>query len=405
MAGKKGQKLTKKHEDSPRFAEYYKKNNPELSNKQCEEKAKWFRKSCNYLAKEYYERNYPDLSNEEREKLRQKNLKKSRENNKNHFEYWKKNYPELSKEEQEKLWHDFAKTTNYCCVEYYLARGYSKEEAIKERDNRVKKMGNKVSEKLMGENNPMHSSKTTQEERNSISPRNIAFYERKYPELSHEEHLKLQQEFFEKNRKAIKNAIKDTNIEYYLNQGMSKEEAEQALKKRQATFTLEKCIKKYGEIEGLKKFSERQQKWLKSLQQNFSKFGDGRGQQSEIANDLIQKCCKILNIRKPYKEKYIYDNIFKRAYSYDFVYNNKIIEFQGDYWHCNPELYNEDFYNKVKKKTAKEIWQFDKEKKECAEKYGYKILYIWEYEYKQDKDATIKKCIDFLTNDKEMDNK
>lgn len=44
----------------------------------------------------------------------------------------------------------------------------------------------------------MHSSKTSQEKRNSISPRNIAFYERKYPELSHEEHLKLQQEFFEK---------------------------------------------------------------------------------------------------------------------------------------------------------------------------------------------------------------
>lgn len=399
MVGKKGQKITKKPEDSPRFAEYYKKNNPNWTDELCKEKAKWFRKSCNYLTKEYYEKKYPDLSLEEREFLRKENLKKSRENNKFHIEYWEKHYPDLSKEEQEKLWHKFTKTTNYCCIEYYLARGYSKEEAIKERDNRVKKMGNKVSEKLMGENNPMHSSKTTQEERNSISPRNIAFYKRKYPELSHEEHIKLQQEFFEKNRKAIKNAIKDTNIEYYLNQGMSKEEAEQALKERQATFTLEKCIKKYGEIEGLKRFSERQQKWLKSLRKNFENYGDNRSPQSKFASEIIKECCKILNIKKPYKEKYIYDNINHRAYAYDFKYNDKLIEFQGDYWHCNPNLYDENFFNKVKKKTAKEIWQFDKEKKECAEKYGYKILYIWEYEYNLNKDATIKKCIEFLTND------
>ena len=46
---------------------------------------------------------------------------------------------------------------------------------------------------------------------------------------------------------------------------MTEEQAKNALAERQRTFTLEKCISKYGEEEGLRRFSERQQKWLKSL--------------------------------------------------------------------------------------------------------------------------------------------
>ena len=101
----------------------------------------------------------------------------------------------------------------------------------------------------------------------------------------------------------------------------------------------------------------------------------------------------------PKNEKYMFWKETKQAFAYDFMYKNKIIEFQGDYWHCNPKLYDKDFYNKVKQKTAQEIWEYDKIKLECANFYGYDVLYIWEHDYRNNKQETLQKCIDFLTND------
>ena len=287
--------------------------------------------------------------------------------NKQNLEYWINKYPEKSLEEVKEL------HKNYYQSWLSHQEGWGK-----------------------GEKNCNHKNNSTQEERNSKSPRNIAFYEKKYPKLSHEEHLKMLNDFFEKNRLLVKNIIKDTNIEYYFNQGMSEEEAKKALKDRQSTFSLEKCIKKYGEVEGVKRFSERQQKWLKTLYINFQNNGDGRSKQSRFAKELIGIFCKNLNIQYPKKEKYMYWKKTNQAFAYDFIFKDKIIEFNGDYWHCNPKLYEPDFYNKVKQKTAQEIWENDKIKKECAEFYGYKLLYVWEYDYINDKENIIKKCMKFL---------
>jgi hypothetical protein len=40
------------------------------------------------------------------------------------------------------------------------------------------------------------------------------------------------------------NGTSNTTLEYYLNQGMNEDEAKLALRKRQSTFSLEKCIEK-----------------------------------------------------------------------------------------------------------------------------------------------------------------
>ena len=388
--------VKKNREDSPKFAEYYKKEHPEWTIEQCEEKAKWFKRSCNYQCIEYYEKNYPELSHEEHLRIRKELQIQKKQNNPLHFEYYIKNYPELSTSEQEKLWHEYVRKNNYQCKEYYLKNNVSEEEAEKLKNEKIKIAANKISKKVSGELNGMHSSKTSQEKRNSISPRNIAFYERKYPELSHEEHLKLQKEFFEKNRSAVKNAIKPTNIEYYLNQGYSYEDAYLKLKERQTTNSLEKFIEKYGEEIGNIKYAERQKKWLNSLYKNFQLNGDGRSKQSKFAKELIINICKYFSIEIPKKEFYIYDKQNKKVYAYDFHYNYHIIEFNGDYWHCNPKMYDENFYNKVKHLYAKDIWEYDKTKIDLCNKYNIKTLTIWESEYNDDKEATLQKCIDFI---------
>jgi hypothetical protein len=63
---------------------------------------------------------------------------------------------------------------------------------------------------------------------------------------------------------------------------------------------------------------------------------------------------------------------------------NLLIEYNGDYWHCNPEKYDENYYHKKKDKLAKEIWEYDKNKLYLAEKNDYTYEVIWELDYKKD---------------------
>jgi G:T-mismatch repair DNA endonuclease (very short patch repair protein) len=59
-----------------------------------------------------------------------------------------------------------------------------------------------------------------------------------------------------------------------------------------------------------------------------------------------------------------------------------LIEFNGDYWHCNPEKYEPNFYHQVKKIRAHEIWANDAKRLETISSLGYRIHVIWESEYK-----------------------
>lgn len=59
-----------------------------------------------------------------------------------------------------------------------------------------------------------------------------------------------------------------TNIEYWLKKtNGDKVQAKKLLKTRQTTFTLEKCIEKYGEEKGFDRWIMRQEKWLNTLSQ------------------------------------------------------------------------------------------------------------------------------------------
>jgi len=62
---------------------------------------------------------------------------------------------------------------------------------------------------------------------------------------------------------------------------------------------------------------------------------------------------------------------------------NKVIECNGDYWHCNPSKCKSDYYNKLIHLTAQEIWDRDTKKIELLKKHGYEVDVIWENSNKQ----------------------
>lgn len=63
---------------------------------------------------------------------------------------------------------------------------------------------------------------------------------------------------------------------------------------------------------------------------------------------------------------------------------NLIIEYFGDYWHCNPLKYQSDYYNVKKGKYAWELWEYDTKKLELIKSYGYNLEVIWEKDLKND---------------------
>lgn len=65
-----------------------------------------------------------------------------------------------------------------------------------------------------------------------------------------------------------------------------------------------------------------------------------------------------------------------------------IIEFFGNYWHANPEFYDENdiIHDGIK---AIDIWQHDKERIDELEYLGYTVYIVWENDYKEDPESII----------------
>lgn len=397
MAGKKGTKWGVPPEKSPMKWEFYKKHDNNLSQKECEILAKKYRCSLNANCIEYYEKRYPELSHEEHEEILKNKLKEKNKNHPGHLEYYICRYPDLTLEEQKALLEKYSRENCKCCIEYYEKRYPELSQEEHERmSQEYKDILSKNANVMIGEKNPRHKSKVSQKEIREASPKCIEYYEKRYPELSHEEHERMLNEHKDKVKKILQDPTKqNVRIEYWMTKGYSEEEAKNIIQERQKTFSLEKCIEKYGKEKGEKIFRDRQKRWQRSLQENFLRCGDGRSYQSRFANYIIDNICKKLKIKKNPKEKFLSDKN-GTTYAYDFCYKNIIIEFNGDYWHMNPMLYKSDDINKTTKSKAADKWAEDDAKKKFAESFGYKYLVIWENEFKVSQKDTIEKCIKFI---------
>jgi len=79
----------------------------------------------------------------------------------------------------------------------------------------------------------------------------------------------------------------------------------------------------------------------------------------------------------------------EKIYPDIIINNNIVIEFFGDYYHCNPDIYDKNFLNKSNKKTAKDIWEKDKKRLDLLKNNNYIVYVIWEQDYKNNKKTVI----------------
>lgn len=173
-------------------------------------------------------------------------------------------------------------------------------------------------------------------------------------------------------------------LNFWIKKGYSEEEAKIKLKESQTTNGLPYYIKKYGELSGTTKYNARIEKWLSSP--NNIKMTKGRSKNS------IELFEKIGFGFFGENEKTVRGKT--KVHRVDYIFENKIIEFFGDYWHGNPKLFFEG--QMIRKKKIEDVWKHDAEKIIDLQQNDYKILIIWENDYRKNPEKTLDTCKEFI---------
>lgn len=123
--------------------------------------------------------------------------------------------------------------------------------------------------------------------------------------------------------------------------------------------------------------------------------------ESKIERNLREKVENFTNLRV--RKKTI--RIDKRWFYPDILIEDDfIIEFYGNFWHANPEMYEgSDFIHH--NRTAKDIWEHDKERIDILIKNGYSVIIVWEKDYKTNPELVLNNLkLEIENYGKEKDN-
>jgi len=189
-------------------------------------------------------------------------------------------------------------------------------------------------------------------------------------------------------------------------------------KQRYSGCTIEYFIDKYGEPDGIREYNRVCREKGHTIDNYIRKYGilsvkkyneyknNQRPFYSKISQEMFDEIYDSIEYTKCYyaklnKEYGIYLPHSKQYTFIDFYVLdcNKAIEFYGDYWHCNPNIYDEKYVHTVYNKPAKEVWDSDNNRiSELYNHYGIDTLVIWQQDYIDNKNDTINKCLEFLND-------
>lgn len=219
--------------------------------------------------------------------------------------------------------------------------------------------------------------------------RTLEYFMNKYGE---DEGKRMHKEYYDK-RKGLE------SLNWFMNKyGPEKgRELYDDICKRKA-LTLDNFVRKYGEEEGRQRYEE-------YYREHYTGF-----RQSNVAMELFNKIMENANIKNHKvwfdghpKEfgKYLHE--LNKYVFFDFFdeTTGRIIEFNGDYWHANPLIYESDSIIHMPGKTtklAKDIWQWDAARNRAVEtEFNYKVLVVWQKEWSENPDVVFNRCLEFLS--------
>jgi len=211
------------------------------------------------------------------------------------------------------------------------------------------------------------------------------------------------------------------------------------------SITLKKCIERYGEEEGIKRWEHycERQSYTNTKEYFVEKYGEIDGlnryldvnrrkniydpvvmsermgievdQAKEIIINRLVKSDKIygsdlereftnlleesfgkldyITYRNPYGK---WSHLLNKFVLFDIKHGNCVIEFNGDYWHANPKIYRDDAI--IRGRTSVEIQEHDRKKIQTAIDCGFRVYVVWENEFKSNKLETIQRVIEWMQN-------
>lgn len=196
------------------------------------------------------------------------------------------------------------------------------------------------------------------------------------------------------------------NIEYWLRKTDNNKELAKELYSKFQTRDLAWFMSKFGKEEGVTRHRNKIEKWLNTLKSksieelariNTSKVRKSTRSYSKAEKELFNVLkSKIPDMKDQLAICKDLSNPYKRFYLYDMAYKNKIIEYNGVFWHAHSNFYDEKFVNPYNHRTYKEIHDRDAHKLKVAENAGYSVHVVWEHEYNENKSKVIEECLVFL---------
>lgn len=289
-------------------------------------------------------------------------------------------------------------------VEYWLKKGYSEDESIK--------MVSKVKKENSCWNKEFWVVKKGYTEEQAIlkvkevQQRNSKKQDKTNIKNVYDTQTWVDKGYTEKDAKDKVNILKN-KCNIYAN--LSKEKIDSIKENRKNTYyskpkeEIEKINKSRGRTTGelVEKFGE---DYTNTILNN---RGKGRRNSlfrrySKISKELFDSVSSKIDDNLLYAENEKWVRCDKnKGYYIDLILenSNRIIEFNGDFYHANPLIYEKNSIirmSKTKTPTAKEIWDNDAVKLNNLKKLGYDILIIWESEYLSNKEDIISKCINHI---------
>ncbi len=149
--------------------------------------------------------------------------------------------------------------------------------------------------------------------------------------------------------------------------------------------TLDNFIDKYGEVNGRLKYDKRCERISYTSSKGYLIDKHGKVKADKLwkkryktirvseSSKIVGKILDYLNI-----EFEVEKNIFGKFVDYYLSDYNMVIEFYGDYWHCNPKVYESDYYVSQIGMTSEEIWEKDRKRLDIIKQGVNSIIVIWE---------------------------
>lgn len=166
-------------------------------------------------------------------------------------------------------------------------------------------------------------------------------------------------------------------MEHY---NVSKSEAEEMLSERQRTNKPDVYIRKYGEDLGLKLYRNKLLRWHSKMQK-YQRESDFVSSIIEHFNLDLDKCM--------FEGRYDTSKMGLLETIPDFIYEDKVIEFYGDYWHQNLDVVKPS-------KMLAHVHERDANVNKRILKAGYKLLVVWENDWLTKRNETLSKIKEFL---------